>query len=405
MSGLFDAIERLKAGRMIILVDDEDRENEGDLVIPAQFATGERINFMATHGRGLICLALDGSIVDRLRLPPMVGDNRTPRKTAFTISIEARIGVSTGISAFDRARTIQAAVAEYATADDIVSPGHVFPLRAVPGGVLARAGHTEGSVDLMRIAELRPAAVICEIMRDDGEMARMPDLVAFAERHDIPIVSIAALAAHRLTYERLVEEVASACLPSDHASSGLEAHAFRSLVDEREHLALVNGPLTDGALVRVHSECLTGDVLGSLRCDCGAQLQSALRRIGESRNSVLVYLNGHEGRGIGLANKIRAYALQDRGLDTVEANMALGFVDDLRDYGMAAQILKALGLARIRLLSNNPRKTAGLSSYGIDVIEEVALISPDNVHNAAYLATKRDKLGHRFSQFPGRSGS
>jgi 3,4-dihydroxy 2-butanone 4-phosphate synthase/GTP cyclohydrolase II len=405
MSRLCEAIERLKAGQMVILVDDEHRENEGDLVLPAQFATGERINFMAAHGRGLICLALDGAIVDRLRLPPMVGDNRAPRKTAFTVSIEARTGVSTGISAFDRARTIQAAVAEYATADDIVSPGHVFPLRAVPGGVLARAGHTEGSVDLMRIAGLRPAAAICEIMRDDGEMARMPDLLAFAERHGIPIVSIAALAAHRLTYERLVEEVASARLPSSHAPDGLEAHAFRALVDEREHLALVNGPLADGALVRVHSECLTGDVLGSLRCDCGAQLQSALRRIGESRNSVLIYLNGHEGRGIGLANKIRAYALQDQGLDTVEANRALGFADDLRDYGIAAQILRALGLSRIRLLSNNPRKAAGLSGYGIEVIEEVALISPDTIHNAGYLAAKRDKLGHRLSQFPGRNGS
>ena len=397
MSRLSDAIERLKAGRMIILVDDEDRENEGDLVLAAEFATGEQVNFMAAQARGLICLALEDAAVERLGLPPMVGDNRTSRKTAFTVSIEAKIGVTTGISAFDRARTIQAAVAPDATSADIVSPGHVFPLRAVPGGVLARAGHTEGSVDLMRIAGLRPAAVICEVMKDDGEMARLADLRAFSERHDIPILTIAEVAAHRMTHESLVEEVASARLPSLYAPDGLTARAFRSRIDGREHLALIKGPLADGALVRVHSECLTGDALGSLRCDCGAQLQAALRRIGESDGGVLIYLHGHEGRGVGLANKIRAYALQDQGLDTVEANTALGFADDLRDYGVAAQILRSLGLGRIRLLSNNPRKAAGLGAYGVTVDEEVPLVPPANPHNLGYLAAKRDKLGHRLS--------
>jgi 3,4-dihydroxy 2-butanone 4-phosphate synthase/GTP cyclohydrolase II len=396
MSRLSDAIESLKAGRMIILVDDEDRENEGDLVLAAQFATGEQVNFMAARGRGLICLALEGPLVDRLGLAPMVADNRTRRGTAFTVSIEAKVGVTTGISAFDRARTIQAAVAPEATAADIVSPGHVFPLRAVDGGVLARAGHTEGSVDLMRIAGLRPAAVICEVMRDDGEMARLPDLRRFAAEHDIPILTIAEVAAHRLTHERLVEQVASARLPSAFAAEGLEVRAFRSLVDGREHLALIKGRPVDGALTRVHSECLTGDALGSLRCDCGDQLRRALRLIAESDSGVLIYLQGHEGRGLGLANKIRAYALQDQGLDTVEANTALGFAADQRDYGIAAQILKALGLRGVRLLSNNPRKAGGLRTYGVEVSEEVPLVIASNRHNAAYLAAKRDKLGHQF---------
>jgi 3,4-dihydroxy 2-butanone 4-phosphate synthase/GTP cyclohydrolase II len=400
MSRLSDAIERLKSGRMIILVDDEDRENEGDLVLAAEFATGEAVNFMAARARSLICLAMEPERIDRLGLPPMVADNRTSRKTAFTVSIEARTGVTTGISAFDRARTIQAAVAPDAVAADIVSPGHVFPLRAVPGGVLARNGHTEGSVDLMRIAGLTPAAVICEVMRDDGTMARLDDLRAFSQAHDIPILTIAEVAAHRIATETLVEEVAAAHLPSAHAAVGLEARAFRSLIDGREHLALIKGEPRDGALVRVHSECLTGDALGSLRCDCGAQLQTALQRIGESEAGVLVYLHGHEGRGVGLANKIRAYALQDQGLDTVEANAALGFAADLRDYGIAAQILKALGVGQVRLLTNNPRKAAGLRAYGVEVREEVPLALPANRHNAGYLAAKRDKLGHRLMTSP-----
>ena len=397
MSRLSEALERLKAGRMIILVDDEDRENEGDLVLAAEFTDGPAINFLAAQARGLICLAMDGEMVDRLGLPPMVADNRTSRKTAFTISIEAREGVTTGISAFDRATTIRTAVAPEAVAADLVSPGHVFPLRAVDGGVLARTGHTEGSVDLMRLAGLMPAAVICEIMRDDGEMARGPDLEQFSAQYDIPMLSIAELVAHRLASEVLVEEVAAATLPSAYAPEGLKARAFRSLIDGREHLALVKGDIGRRPLVRVHSECLTGDALGSLRCDCGAQLQESLRRIGDSDGGILIYLHGHEGRGLGLANKIRAYALQDQGLDTVEANHALGFADDLRDYAVAAQILKSLGAGPVRLLSNNPRKATSLRAHGVTVAEELPLILPANRHSAAYLAAKRDKLGHRLT--------
>lgn len=406
MSRLFEALERLKAGRMIILVDDEDRENEGDLVIAAEFADGPAINFMAMHGRGLICLSLDGKIVDKLGLTPMVSDNQARRKTAFTVSIEAREGITTGISAYDRAHTIQTAVAPGATAHDIVSPGHVFPLRAVEGGVLKRDGQTEGSVDLMRLAGLKPAGVICEIMNPDGHMARRDDLEIFSAAHDIPILSVAEIITHRLSTEALVEEVARASLPTTYSPEGLEVRAFRSLIDGREHLALVTGDLTDGALVRVHSECLTGDALGSLRCDCGDQLQASLKLIGDSGNGAVIYLRGHEGRGVGLANKIRAYALQDEGMDTVEANHALGFPDDLRDYGIAAQIVKALGLTSIRLLSNNPRKATGLRSYGVEVREEVPLILQSNVHNHAYLAAKRDKLGHRLGpQRPDRSAA
>jgi len=397
MSALSETAARLRAGGAIILIDDEDRENEGDVVIAAEFATPEAVNFMAMHARGLICLTMEAEAIDRLGLPPMVSDNRTSRQTAFTVSIEARTGVTTGISACDRARTIAAATAPDAKLGDVVSPGHVFPLRAVPGGVLVRNGHTEGSVDLMRIAGLRPAAVICEVMRDDGQMARLPDLRAFAERHCLPILTIAEIIAHRSATETLVEEVASARLPSVFAAGGLNARAFRSLVDGREHVALVKGELIDGSLVRVHSECLTGDAFGSLRCDCGAQLQSALKRIGEADSGAVIYLSGHEGRGMGLANKIRAYALQDRGLDTVEANAALGFPPDLRDYGAAAQIIRALGARRVRLLTNNPRKAAGLGAHGVEVIEEVPLILPANAHNRAYLAAKRDKLGHRLS--------
>jgi 3,4-dihydroxy 2-butanone 4-phosphate synthase/GTP cyclohydrolase II len=405
MSRLSDAIASLTAGLPIILVDDEDRENEGDVVLAAEFATGEWINFMAGQARGLICLAMDGGLVDRLGLPPMVADNRTSRKTAFTVSIEARTGVTTGISAFDRARTIQAAVSPAAVPGDIVSPGHVFPLRAVAGGVLARAGHTEGSVDLTRIAGLVPAAVICEVMNEDGRMARLADLEIFAARHGIPMLSIAEIAAHRMATETLVEVAAAGRLPSAYAPGGLEVRAFRSLVDGAEHLALINGEPRDGTLVRIHSECLTGDALGSLRCDCGAQLQRALRLIGDSDSGVLIYLRGHEGRGLGLANKIRAYALQDDGLDTVEANHALGFAADPRDYGAAAQILKTLGLSRVRLLSNNPRKAAGLGAFGVEVTEEIPIVIAPNRHNSAYLATKRDKLGHRLAADEDRSAA
>lgn len=398
MSRLSDAIERLKTGRMIILVDDEDRENEGDLVIAAQFADGPAIAFMARQASGLICLTLEGEAVDRLGLPPMVADNRTSRQTAFTVSIEAATGVDTGISAFDRARTIAAATAPRATTADLVSPGHVFPLRAAPGGVLARAGHTEASVDLMKLAGLGAAGVICEIMNDDGTMARRPQLETFSRRHDIPILTIAEVAAHRMATEVLVDEVAAARLPSDHGDETFEVRAFRGRVDGIEHLAVIKGPLTGAPLTRVHSECLTGDALGSQRCDCGAQLQAALKRIGDSDGGVLLYLRGHEGRGLGLANKIRAYALQDGGLDTVEANHALGYPDDPRDYGVAAQMLKALGVTRVRLLSNNPRKAAGLRANGVAVSEELPLVTPSNPHNAAYLDAKRDKLGHGLAR-------
>lgn len=396
MSALSQALKQLQQGGMIILVDDEDRENEGDLVVAAQFATPEAVNFMATHGRGLICLALTGRQVDRLELPAMTAANRARRSTAFTVSIEAREGITTGISAYDRARTIAAAIDEDAQPGDVVSPGHVFPLRAVEGGVLVRDGHTEGAVDLMRLAGLRPSAVICEIMRDDGEMARRPDLERFAERHGLPILTIRELIAHRARHEVLVEEVASAALPSSFGDDAMRVHAFRSLLDGSEHLAMVKRPFPKVPLVRVHSECLTGDALGSLRCDCGQQLQESLRLISE-RGGILVYLRGQEGRGIGLANKIRAYALQDEGHDTLEANVALGFSADARDYAIAAQILRALGVTQVELLTNNPGKAEGLERYGVGVKKQRPLVVPPNPFNLRYLATKREKFGHTLT--------
>lgn len=396
MSALSQALSQLRKGRMVILVDDEDRENEGDLVIAAEFATPEAINFMARHGRGLICLALTGEQVDQLGLPPMVANNRARRSTAFTVSIEAVEGITTGISAHDRARTIAAATASDVRPDDIASPGHVFPLRAADNGVLSRNGHTEGAVDLMRLAGLHPAGVICEIMRDDGHMARRADLDAFARKHGLPILSIREIMDHRLATETLVDEVARSQLPTDHSPIPLEVRAFRSRIDGVEHLALIRQPLGALPLVRVHSECLTGDALGSLRCDCGPQLQEALRQIATDDGGVLVYLRGQEGRGIGLANKIRAYGLQDRGHDTVEANTALGFPADARDYAIAGQILRALGVERLRLLSNNPDKALSLEKFGIPVVERVPLEIMANPHNWRYLATKRDKFGHTF---------
>lgn len=396
MSALSQALDRLRLGGMVILVDDEDRENEGDLIVAAEFATPAAVNFMATHGRGLICLALTAQQVDRLQLPAMTTANRGRRSTAFTVSIEARDGITTGISAYDRSRTILAAASPAAEAADVVSPGHIFPLRAAEGGVLVRNGHTEGAVDLMRLAGLQPAAAICEVMRDDGEMARRPDLELFAAQHDLPILSISDLVAYRCKTEVLVEQVDSADLPSAFSGDAMRVHAFRSLLDGTEHLAIVKAPMTGAPLVRVHSECLTGDALGSLRCDCGAQLQQSLRMIGES-GGVLIYLRGQEGRGIGLANKIRAYALQDEGRDTVEANTDLGFAADARDYAIAGQILRALGVVTITLLTNNPQKAETLRASGIDVQEQRPLIIAPNPFNLRYLDAKREKFGHTLT--------
>lgn len=399
MQALSRALNRLKAGGMVLLVDDEDRENEGDLVIAAEFATPEAIAFMAKKACGLICLALTGQQIDRLGLSPMVAMNRARRSTAFTVSIEAREGITTGISAFDRAQTIRVASDPAVAPGAIVSPGHVFPLRAADGGVLARNGHTEGAIDLVRLAGLQPAAVICEVMGESGHMARRPELDQFASEHDIPVLTIAELVEYRWATERLVEEVASADLPTAYADGVLRVHAFRSKVDGEEHLAIVRRPLGKTPLVRVHSECLTGDALGSLRCDCGPQLHEAQRLISEDpEGGVVIYLRGQEGRGIGLANKIRAYALQDGGLDTLDANTALGLPADARHYGIAAQILKALGVERLRLLSNNPAKADALTGYGIEVAGRVPLVIPPNPFNRRYLATKGSRFGHSLCQ-------
>jgi 3,4-dihydroxy 2-butanone 4-phosphate synthase/GTP cyclohydrolase II len=388
-----EAIEDIRAGRMVVVCDDEDRENEGDLTLAAQFATPEAINFMAKEGRGLICLALTPDRCDELGLDLMAAKNESPFETAFTVSIEAREGVTTGISAADRARTVQVAIDPSSAPRDLVQPGHIFPLKAKPGGVLERTGQTEAAVDLARLAGLNPSGVICEVMNDDGTMARVSDLVGYCERHGLKMITVADLIAYRRRHDKLVERVVGTRLPT--AFGEFSVVGYRSLVDDKHHVAMVKGEV-DGesdVLVRVHSECLTGDVFHSLRCDCGEQLESALSMIEREGRGVLLYL-AQEGRGIGLLNKLKAYNLQDQGLDTVDANLELGLPVDLRDYGIGAQILVDLGLSSIRILTNNPKKIRGLEGYGLSVTSQIPIEHAPNPENEAYLKAKRERLGH-----------
>jgi 3,4-dihydroxy 2-butanone 4-phosphate synthase/GTP cyclohydrolase II len=388
-----EAIEDIRAGKMVVVCDDEDRENEGDLTLAAQFATPEAINFMATHGRGLICLSMTPEQCNTLDLPQMVQKNEATFSTAFTVSIEARHGVTTGISAADRAHTIQMAINPESGPDAVVQPGHIFPLRAKPGGVLERTGQTEAGVDLARLAGLEPAGVICEIMNDDGTMSRVPDLIPYCKKHGLKMVTVADLIKYRRKTEKLVERVAEAKLPTSFGE--FRVIGFESKLDGEQHIALVKGEV-DGAedvLVRVHSECLTGDVFGSMRCDCGEQLYHALRMIEEEGKGVLLYLS-QEGRGIGIVNKLKAYDLQDQGMDTVQANEELGFPADLRDYGIGAQMLVDLGLTTIRQMTNNPKKIKGLEGYGLSIVERVPIEIPPQDENVAYLSAKKAKLGH-----------
>jgi 3,4-dihydroxy 2-butanone 4-phosphate synthase / GTP cyclohydrolase II len=390
-----EAVEDIRQGKMVVVVDAADRENEGDLTIAAQFATPEAVNFMAKEGRGLICLCLTGERCDELGLRMMTERNETPYGTAFTVSIEAREGISTGISAHDRARTVQVAIDPSRGPGDIVQPGHVFPLRAKPGGVLQRAGQTEAAIDLARLAGLNNAGVICEVMKDDGTMARVPDLIEFCAAHGLKLVTIADLIEYRRRHEKLIEREVSVRMPTVYGE--FTATLFRETLTGKQHVALVHGEVdgADDVLVRVHSECLTGDVFHSLRCDCGDQLASALQLIGEEERGVLLYM-AQEGRGIGLLNKLKAYELQETGMDTVDANLALGFAADEREWGIGNQILAELGLTTIRLLTNNPKKVSGLEAFGLKVTQQVPIEVAPNDENRRYLAAKRDKLGHRL---------
>jgi 3,4-dihydroxy 2-butanone 4-phosphate synthase / GTP cyclohydrolase II len=390
-----EAIEDIREGKFVVVVDAADRENEGDLTIAAQFATPEAVNFMTKEARGLICLCLTEDRCDALGLRQMTERNETPYGTAFTISVEAREGVTTGISAPDRSRTIQAAIDPEAKPDDLVQPGHIFPLRGRDGGVLMRAGQTEAAVDLARLAGLIPAGVVCEIMREDGTMARVPDLIPYCERHGLKMVTVADLIEYRRRHEKLVERMTTVQLPT--AYGEFTAVAFRETMTGKHHVALVKGDVegAENVLVRVHSECLTGDVFHSLRCDCGEQLEEALRRIAAEERGVLLYM-AQEGRGIGLLNKLRSYELQENGFDTVDANLELGFAPDMRDYGIGNQILAELGLSTIRILTNNPKKITGIEGFGLEVVEQVPIEIEPGPQNARYLATKRDKLGHKL---------